>query len=157
LDAGGAALSSFCFTLSPDAGKGEVCANASGDAVFSGVPAGSYGATETKSPATYHQVSNNCAALVIAAQGDTKTCTVHDAVNTGTITLCRSVDAGGAGPTSFCFTLSPDPGKGQVCADASGDAVFSNVPAATYSATETKSLAKYHQVSNTCTGLVIEK
>jgi hypothetical protein len=74
---------------------------------------------------------------------------------TGTITVHKTVDAGGESPTSFCFTLSPDPGNGEVCADSSGDAVFDNVPAGTYDATETTSPATYHQVSNDCTGLVL--
>ena len=74
---------------------------------------------------------------------------------TGTITVHKTVDAGAASPTSFCFTLSPDPGNGQVCADGAGNAVFSNVPAGTYSALETASPATYHQVSTTCTTLIL--
>jgi hypothetical protein len=155
VDSGGASPTSFCFTLSPDPGNGQVCANGAGNAVFSNVPVGTYSATETASPATYHQVSNTCTGLSIAAQGDNRSCDVHNAINTGTITVRKTVDSGGASPTSFCFTLSPDPGNGQVCADGSGNAIFSNVPAGTYSATETASLATYHLVSNTCTGLSI--
>jgi len=74
---------------------------------------------------------------------------------TGTITVHKTVDAGAASPTSFCFTLSPDPGNGQVCADSLGAAVFTDVPAGTYSALETASPATYHQVSSTCTGLIL--
>ena len=155
VDAGGESPASFCFTLAPDPGNGEVCADGTtGDAVFLDVPAAMYDVLETASPATYHQVSSDCTALVLAGGGSVS-CDVHDAINTGTITVHKTVDAGGASPTSFCFTLSPDPGNGQVCADAAGDAVFGNVPAGTYGATETASLATYHEVSNTCTGLVI--
>lgn len=81
VDAGGASPTSFCFTLSPDPGNGQVCADSSGNAVFDNVPAGSYDANETTSPAGYHQVSNDCTGLVIAAQGDSPTCDVHDAIN----------------------------------------------------------------------------
>jgi hypothetical protein len=53
---------------------------------------------------------------------------------TGTITVHKTLDSGSAALTSFCFTLSPDPGNGQVCA------------------TETAGPTTYHQVSNTCSG-----
>jgi len=85
VDVGLEPLASFCFTLSPDPGNGQVCANDSGDAVFTNVPAGSYSATETASPATYSQVSNDCTAalLIIAAQGDSPACQVHDTIDGG--------------------------------------------------------------------------
>ena len=154
VDAGSAPLTSFCFTLSPSTPNGQVCADSSGNAVFTNVPAGTYSASETAAPATYHQVSNTCSALKIVAQGDSPSCNVHDTINTGTITVHKTLDSGSAALTSFCFTLSPDPGKGQVCANASGNAVFTYVPAGTYAVTETASPATFHLVSNTCTGLV---
>lgn len=93
VDAGGASPTSFCFTLSPDPGNGQVCANSSGDAVFNNVPAGTYDATETASPATYHQVSNDCKGLAIAG-GDSQSCDVHDTINPGSADLeITKVDA----------------------------------------------------------------
>ena len=89
-------------------------------------------------------------------------------VNPGSITVHKTVDAGGASANSFCFTLSPDPGIGQVCAvgddggdgdfgfTGSGDAVFSLVPpGGPYDVLETDGPAGYHEVSNTCTGLMV--
>ena len=154
VDAGAASPTSFCFTLSPDPGNGQVCADSLGAAVFTDVPAGTYSALETASPATYHQVSSTCTGLILVG-GGSLSCDVHDTINTGTITVHKTVDTGAASPTSFCFTLSPDPGNGQVCADGAGNAVFSNVPAGTYSALETASPATYHQVSTTCTTLIL--
>ncbi len=89
VDAGGSSPTSFCFTLSPATANGQVCANGAGNAVFNNVPVGTYSATETSSPATYHQVSNNCTGLVIAAQGDSRTCDVHDTFNP----IAHDVDA----------------------------------------------------------------
>jgi hypothetical protein len=78
-------------------------------------------------------------------------------LNTGTITVHKTVDDGDEPVTSFCFTLDPDPAPahGEVCADGAGDAVFDDVIEGTYDVDETSSPSTYHEVSNDCTGLAI--
>ena len=84
---------------------------------------------------------------VAAGTSNATVCIKNTFAATGTLTVHKVLDSGSAPLTSFCFTLSPDPSKGQVCANASGDAVFTNVPAGTYSANETAKPANYHEVS----------
>ena len=58
-------------------------------------------------------------------------CTITN-TRLGTITVHKNIDIGLAHPIEFYFTLSPDPGNGEVCAtdnvSPSGDAVFEDVP-----------------------------
>lgn len=68
----------------------------------------------------------------------------------GTITVHKDVLGTTIGLSNFCFTLSPDPSIGEVCANADGNAVFSNVPSGTYTASETKTAPNYTQTASTC-------
>lgn len=78
------------------------------------------------------------------------TCTITNSQNHGTITVHKDFVGTPTGYNNFCFTLSPDPGNGQVCANDNGDAVFTNVPAGDYTATETQKLDAYTQSGTTC-------
>ncbi len=139
--------------------------NASGDAIFTGLNIGGPYTINVTEPVGYHFTSvdspctgtdpTNLSLASLTASG--ATCTVRDARNTGTITVNKIVSGGTAVASDFCFTLSPDPGIGQVCAVGSGTtgtATFSDVPAGTYSANETKTISGYSTVSN-CSNLVI--
>jgi len=102
---------------------------------------------------------------VVLDTGETKGFLLADAVGfrfvsravTGTITVHKVVRGGETDLTKFCFTLDPDPKIGQVCADANGTAVFTNVPKGTYTIVET-SVPNFSQTDNTCAnGVTINK
>ena len=74
-------LTSFCFTLSPDPGIGEICANSSGEAVFNDVPEGTYFVVETTSSGFYRIVSTDCFDLIIANQNDQISCNITNGLS----------------------------------------------------------------------------
>ena len=96
LDSGDDPLSSFCFTLDPDPGIGEICADSSGVAVFDDVPEGIYSAEETTSPGSYRIVSSDCFDLLIANQDDVAQCNIVNGLSSS-ITGVSSPPLGGGG------------------------------------------------------------
>lgn len=124
--------------------------NSSGNAVFTLNP-GTYSATATE-PDGYYESGNTCSRVSVSAGSNTN-CTITDSPILGTITVHKTLSGTniGDGLNNFCFTLSPDPGNGQICADAvTGNAVFTNVPKGDYTASETQSLSAYTQTATTC-------
>jgi uncharacterized repeat protein (TIGR01451 family) len=98
----GDGLNNFCFTLSPNPGKGQICADAvTGNAVFSNVPKGDYTASETQGLSAYTITGNTCSSTIsIVNNGDNATCTITNTRNTGTIEL-KKIWSGTPGQTTL--------------------------------------------------------
>ncbi len=122
--------------------------NSSGDATFSNLSPDQYTAVATE-PSGYYQSASTCTDVSVSA-GQTTNCTITDSPISGTITVHKTIVGTSVAFSNFCFTLSPDPGNGQVCANTNGDAVFTSVPMGSYTASETATATNYTQTNTTC-------
>jgi uncharacterized repeat protein (TIGR01451 family) len=99
LASGSEPLPSFCFTLDPDPGNGEICADNNGNAVFEDIEEGTYLAFESTSPVTYSVLSSDCFDLTIASGGDVVECNIVNGLRED-ISSVRLPDPGGGGGAS---------------------------------------------------------
>jgi uncharacterized repeat protein (TIGR01451 family) len=72
----------------------------------------------------------------------------------GSLQLTKVIESGNALPDTFSFTINPDPNGVGAVNTSNGMKVFDNLPAGTYSITET-AINGYHQVSTTCTNVAV--
>jgi uncharacterized repeat protein (TIGR01451 family) len=113
-----------CFTLNPNpSGFGQICANSNGYATFSNVRAGTYSVNETKTDTGYSQENNNCTGLVIANNGDSRSCTVTNTHDTGDLKVKKVVNDGSI-LSQWSFSLD---GGSAIHADSSGVVDFGQV------------------------------
>ncbi len=145
------------ITLSWEGDSAVGATDENGDATFTGFSTSNIYTAHATEPAGYYESDNNCVEISLVA-GQTANCTITDSPILGTITVHKSLVGGQTDLSNFCFTLNPDPDKGELCADSgTGDAVFTNVPYGIYSADETSSDSNYTQTSNDCTDLSISE
>ena len=131
----------------------------SGQWVF--VTPGKHVVSETRQVGYTPVIDGDCDAdgEVTIQIGNSATCTI---INTfvsdpGSITVTKVVDNTGGGtalPSDFGFTLSPDPGLGEVF-PVDGTATFRNLPPGVYSVIETTGPPKYAETDNTCSDLTV--
>ena len=128
----------------------------SGNVTFSNLTPGSYTAYAVE-PEGYHESDNSCLSVSVVAGIIPASCTITDSPILGTINVQKVISGTTTAFSDFCFTLSPDPGLGEICADGSGNVVFSNVPYGTYDVIETLTNPDYSETGNTCNALSISQ
>ncbi len=132
VDSGSASADDFSFTISPDPYGVSPVHTSSGSYTFGNLPVGNYSISEA-SMNNYHQVSNTCSNVAVV-NGQQANCTIHNARDTGNITIIKNVVGGTAQPSDWNFTLHPTQGGSDVTGIKSGVSV--SVPTGFYTVSE---------------------
>ncbi len=153
VDTGSAPPDDFSFTISPDPNGQGAIQTTNGMYVFENLPAGEY--TITESPfGGYHQVSTSCTDVLVTA-GQTATCTIHNARDTGDLKVIKHViNDNGGNNTATEFTMHIKQGGSDVVTPFAGSEAGStyNLETGTYVVSETGLPSGYTQSSIVCDG-----
>jgi hypothetical protein len=149
INVAGEALAGSCFTLIDDAGQqlAPRCdANDGADdgtILLSDVAIGDYTLRETRRPSADYQAAADLALTVV--EGQTIDVDVVNELRPGRV-LIRKFDPNGAPLSGACFDLAED-ATSELCSDASGQILFSNLEPGVYSIAETVAPAGFQPVT----------
>jgi len=139
-----------CFNLTPNGGKGTVCANANGLATFTSVPFGTYTVNETSSTTGYSQVNTTCNSKVLDLNNLVQNCSVTNKRDTGTLTIDKVVIPSND-TTAFSFNRTGSDSQNVTWGMTGSTPPVSNyLPTGTYTVVETP-VTNWTNTSVSCT------